>query len=170
MSFSNEMMDESTEVSITGMSSKIDLYFQLKEKGIDCAKPKPEMLPFFKDILVQIESRTFKGWTDLGNSLCMLNLDEQKTLLRMYKDLERNVPRTFHIGTHNNMIIYTPNELSDTSICIIVYKNDNSSKRQDYIEHAVNTALEAMHVNNVMVIAKNIDTASVYNAVAHYKR
>lgn len=170
LSFSNEMMDESTEVSITGMSSKIDLYFQLKEKGIDCAKPKPEMLPFFKDILVQIESRTFKGWTDLGNSLCMLNLDEQKTLLRMYKDLERNVPRTFHIGTHNNMIIYTPNELSDTSICIIVYKNDNSSKRQDYIEHAVNTALEAMHVNNVMVIAKNIDTASVYNAVAHYKR
>ncbi|KMV28409.1 hypothetical protein AB733_23825 [Photobacterium swingsii] len=170
LSFSNEMMDESTEVTITGMSSKIDQYFQLKEQGIDCVKPRPEMIPFFKDILAQIERRTFKGWTDLGNSLCMLNLDEQKTLLRMYKDLERNVPRTFHIETHNNMIIYTPNELSDTSICIIVYKNDNSSKRQDYIEHAVNSALEAMHVNNVMVIAKNIDTASVYNAVAHYKR
>lgn len=170
LSFSNEMLDKSTEISITGMSSKIDQYFQLKEQGIDCIKPRPEILPFFKDILVQLESRKFKGWTDLGNSLCMLNLDEQRTLLRMYKELERNVPRTFHIETHNNMIIYTPNELSDTSICIIAYKNDNSSKRQDYIEHAVNSALETPHVNNVMVIAKNIDTTSVYSAVAHYKR
>ncbi|MFH4569310.1 hypothetical protein WMQ60_05860 [Vibrio diabolicus] len=170
LSFSNEMLDKSTEISITGMSSKIDQYFQLKEQGIDCIKPRPEILPFFKDILVQLESRKFKGWTDFGNSLCMLNLDEQRTLLRMYKELERNVPRTFHIETHNNMIIYTPNELSDTSICIIAYKNDNSSKRQDYIEHAVNSALETPHVNNVMVIAKNIDTTSVYSAVAHYKR
>ncbi|MEZ8655853.1 hypothetical protein AB6D60_17880 [Vibrio splendidus] len=170
LSFGNDMIDENTEVTITGMSSEIDQYFQLTEQGVDCVKPRPEMIPFFKKILEQIESRTFKGWTDLGNSLCMLSLDEQKQLYSMYKDLERNVPRTFHIEAHNNMIIYTPNELSDTSICIIVYKNDNSSKRQDYIESAVNSALETTHINNVTIIAKNIDTDSVYNAVAHYKR
>lgn len=153
----NMITDEESEISISGMSRPLDIYYMSKDQGIMIEKPQPRISPLFKKIFRKLEERATPRWTEIG---CILNRfppDDQRKIVRYIKDLSKVVQRTWQVEGHKNILVYGPPESSAFSLAIVLFKNENRDKRYEFINHASVMGLESEHVRYCLVIAINID-------------
>ncbi|OCH31087.1 hypothetical protein A6E13_18180 [Aliivibrio fischeri] len=170
LSFSNELLDKDTNISISGLSDKIDNYLQSKEQGIIIDKPSIKRLPYFDELLTTIEMKRVSGWSLIGNILCTLTNEEQKTLYKMFTDVCKSVPRTYQNEGHINSVIYTPNKLSKTAICMLVFSNKTKDKRDDYIDSNVTETFKNEDIEQILIIGKNIDNTTPYSFIGIFNK
>ncbi|ODA22222.1 hypothetical protein [Photobacterium damselae] len=157
LNMGNMVDDPSMEMIITDMSKPIDLYYMSKEQGIDVEKPQPKTSRWFKDIFNTLEHRATPRWSEIG---CILNRfppDDQRKMVKHIEDLSKIVQRNWKIDGHKNSLIYSPPESSEYALAVVLFKNDNSEKRYDFIDNVSVMGLEPDHVKYCLVIAVNID-------------
>ena len=75
----------------------------------------------------------------------------------MIKKIKKIVRKKWMVEGHKNIAIVTPPKASEYALCYVVYNDHNASKRDEFIHKAAIVGLEAEHVNQCLVIAKNID-------------
>ena len=142
---------------ISGMSSPLDAFYNSKDAGIDIPKPQPKISSLFKKIFLQLEQRATPRWTEIGVILNNFSPDDQAKLARMIIVLKKNVRKNWMVEGHDNILVYVPPKASEYALCYIIYNNKNSSRRNEFIEEASRQGLEADHVKQCLVIAKNMD-------------
>lgn len=153
----NFSSDGQSEILISGMSEPLDKYYMSRDQGLSIEKPQPKVSPFFKKILSKLEDRATPRWTEIG---CILNRfppDDQIKISKNIKDLKRVVNRTWKQEGHKNISIYRPPETSEYAMAIVLFKDANRDKRDEFIQAASNFGLEPEHVRYCLVIAINID-------------
>jgi hypothetical protein len=156
------------KIFITAMSSPIDDYYTLKENGMNPPKPTPPMTGSFKDILSQLEERQPYQCTELGAILCRFASQDQKDLFKKLKLLAKSVNKNWKKPNHKNMMILTPDESSEYALCYILCKNQNYSKRHEFINSGIEKAISPQHVEQVLVIGRNIDEELPYHFIGLY--
>lgn len=153
----NMVNDKEAEISISGMSHPLDIYYMSKDQGIIIEKPQPRISPLFKRIFRKLEERATPRWTEIG---CILNRfppDDQRKIVKYIKDLSKAVQKTWQVEGHKNILVYGPPESSAFSLAIVLFKNENRYMRYEFINQASVMALEPEHVKYCLVIAINID-------------
>ncbi len=153
----NMVSDKEAEISISGMSHPLDIYYMSKDQGIIIEKPHPWTSPFFKKIFRKLEERATPRWTEIGCILNRFPLDDQRKIVKYIKDLSRIVQRTWQFEGHKNIVVYSPPESSEFALAIVLFKNENRDKQYEFINHASVMGLEPEHVAYCLVIAINID-------------
>lgn len=149
--------EENAELILSGESFLLDKYYNSKDHGVVLPKPTPKMSDLFLGILEQLEQRHTPRWTEIGAILHRFSPDDQNKLVRMVKELEKIVQENWMVEGHKNIIVYSPPKSSEYALCYVLYKNNNSERREEFLKHAIQIGLEPNHVKNCLVIAKNID-------------
>jgi len=150
-------IDPDVDFIISDMSAPLDAYYNSKDVGIDISKPVPKLSHLFSSILNQLEQRKFYRWTEIGVILHMFSPDDQRKLTNMLNKLKSNVRKKWMVKGHKNIAVCIPPKASEYAICYVVYNDKNASSRDEYIEEAAKFGLEAEHVKQCLVIAKNMD-------------
>lgn len=150
---------------ISGMSKKIDDYYQIKEFNPSVEKPKPKMNKYFEKILMQIEERKPDGWIQLGSAIYRLYPNDQLKIINLLKKIKNNVRKNWHIKGHHNIINYVPPQSSNYAFTFMVFCENNKEKRHDFLEEAISIALETEHVEYCLGIGINIDRIDMPYAI-----
>lgn len=153
---------------ISQMSTPIDEYYTSKDEGILIPKPQPKTSKLFQEILTKLEERSSPRWTEIGVLLNMLTPDDQVKLESSIRKYKKIVNRTWEKEDHINTILYVPPSTStDISLVYLLFKNENSNRRDEFIQNAIDLALKPNHVQQCLIIAKNIDDDSLpYHFIA----
>jgi len=155
-------IDLNTPIIINEMSSPLDAYYNSRDAGVDIPKPQPKISPLFSGIMEQLEKRHTPRWTEIGVILNRFSPDDQHKLTRMVEFLKKNVRKNWMIDGHKNMVVCVPPQASKYAICYVMYNNNNVHRRNEFIQGAARAGLEAEHVKQCLVIAKNLDKDDVY--------
>jgi len=150
-------IDKNAEWNITGMSKPLDNYYQSKDQGILLDKPNPKMSDLFLKILTQLEQRKTHRWTEIGAILHRFPPKDQEKLTKLLGKLEKNVRRKWKDEGHENILLFVPPQASIYAMSYVLYLNDNSERRNEFINAAARMGLDQEHVKYCLVIAKNID-------------
>lgn len=157
LNLGNMPLDDTGEIIITGMSRPLDKYYLSRDQEIFINKPQPKISPLFKKIFNKLEERATPRWTEIG---CILNYfppDDQLKLTNYIKKLSKEVSKRWQVEGHKNIIIYSPPESSKYALAVVLFKNENSNRRYEFIEQAFALGAEPEHVKYCLVIAINID-------------
>jgi hypothetical protein len=149
--------DKESDLILSDMSIPLDRYYMSKDQGIKIPKPQPQISPFFKSILTKLEQRAIPRWSEIG---CILNYFppyDQVKIVRAIKDLSFVVKKNWQIEGHKNMLIYVPAQSSEYALAIVLYKNENRDRRNEFIQQAASSGVEPDHVKSCLVISINID-------------
>lgn len=149
------------EFNFIGMSDPIDKYYNSKDAGVIIEKPKPKISPLFREIFNQLEKRSPPRWTEIGVYLNHFSPEDQIKLDRMVKRFKKKVQKNWRSKKLMNIIALNPPKASNIALAYIVYNNKLSIKRDEYIDVASRKGLEPNHVEECLVIAKNIDDDSL---------
>ena len=142
---------------ISGMSSPLDAFYNSRDAGVVLPKPKPKISPLFSGIFEQLEKRHTPRWTEIGVILNRFSPEDQRQLTKMIEKIKKIVSKKWMVRGHKNIAIVTPSKASEYALCYVVYNDHNASKRDEFIQKAAIVGLEAEHVNQCLVIAKNVD-------------
>lgn len=149
------------QFNFIGMSDPIDKYYNSKDAGVIIEKPKPKISPLFSKIFNQLERRYPPRWTEIGIFLSHFSPEDQIKLAKMVKSFEKKVQKNWRSKSLRNIIINNPPKSSNLALAYVVYNDKISAKRDDYIDVASRKGLEPEHVEQCIVIAKNIDDDSL---------
>lgn len=155
-------IDPNVNLVISEMSSPLDAYYDSRDAGVDIPKPKPKISPLFSGIMQQLEKRHTPRWTEIGVILNRFSPDDQHKLTGMIEALKKNVRKNWMIDGHKNMAVCVPPKASKYAICYVMYNNNNAHRRNEFIQGAARSGLEAEHVKQCLVIAKNLDKDDLY--------
>jgi len=144
-----------------GMSDPIDNYYSSKDAGMIIEKPKPKITKQFNEIFSQLEKRNTPRWTEIGVFLNYFSPEDQIKLEKMAKRFGKKVQKNWRSKELMNIIILNPPKASNIALSYIVYNDKLSAKRDEYIDIASRKGLEPKHVEQCLVIAKNIDDDSL---------
>lgn len=156
---------------ITGMSKKIDDYYELKNTNPEIKKPVPKMNKYFEKILNQVEDRKPDGWIQIGSIIYRLFPDDQIKIINMLYKIKNNVRKNWMIRGHENILVYVPPKSSKYAFSFAVFCDKNKEKRQEFIEEAIAIGLESEHVEYCLGIGINIDRSDIpYAMIAMSKK
>jgi len=150
-------IDPEANFVISEMSSPLDAFYNSRDAGVDIPKPKPKISPLFSGIFEQLEKRHTPRWTEIGVILNRFSPEDQRQLTKMVKIIQKIVRKNWMVEGHKNIAIVTPPRASEYALCYVVYNDHNASKRNEFIQKAAIVGLEAEHVKQCLVIAKNVD-------------
>ena len=150
-------VDPGADFIITEMSAPLDAYYNSRDAAIDIPKPKPKISPHFSEIYNQLEQRKTPRWTEIGVILNRFSPDDQQQLTKMIKKLMKNVQRNWDVEGHENMAVCTPPKTSEYALVFLIYNNKNTHRRDEFIDAAAEYGLDTEHVQQCLVIAKNMD-------------
>ena len=149
------------EHMISGMSGPLNKYYASKDQGILIDKPQPLVSDLFRAILSQLEKRGAPRWTEIG---CVLNRfppDDQYGITKFIKGLAISVNKNWKTEGHKNIAVYCPAGSSEYALAIVLFKNGNSSRRDEFVNQAFESGLQPEHVKYCLVIAMNIDKSDM---------
>ena len=155
--FSVGDIEKGVKVFVSGFSSPIDAYYNAKDAGVNIPKPQPKISPLFSGIMGQLEKQHSHRWTEIGVILNRFSPDDQRNLAKMVEVLKKNVRKNWMIDGHENMAICIPPKASRYAIVYVMFNDNTASRRDEFIRGAASTAFKSEHVQQCLVIAKNID-------------
>ncbi len=149
------------QFNFIGMSDPIDKYYNSKEAGVIIEKPKPKISPFFNKIFNLLEKRSSPRWTEIGVFLSHFSPEDQIKLDKLAKRFKKEVQKKWMSKSLKNIIILNPPKASNLALAYVLYNDKISMKRDEYLDIASRKGLEPEHVEQCLVIAKNIDDDSL---------
>ena len=142
---------------VTGLSSPLDAYYNARDAGVSIPKPQPKISPLFSEILKQLEERRPLRWTEIGVILNRVSPDDQRKLSKAVEVLKKNVRENWMKDSYENMVDYIPPKASKYAIAYVMFNDNTAAKRNAFIHGAASNAFKTEHVQQCLVIAKNID-------------
>ena len=88
-------VEPDVELTFTGMSARLDTYYNSLDAGVRLEKPRPAISPLFASIFSQLEQRGVARWTEMEVALNMFSPDDQRRITKMLAKLERRVRRNW---------------------------------------------------------------------------
>ena len=161
---------ENAQIPLSGLSEDIDCYYNTVEQDIDIEKPTAKISKLFRAILSKLEERSIPRWTEIGVMLLRFSYTDQEKLVKYINDIKENVNRNWQIKGHKNMVYASPSELSNFSLAYIMFKDNNSEREQDFIDHAVSVCFDSENIDDCLVITKNIDNNMPYSKIACFRK
>lgn len=163
LNFSN--IDPHMPIMISGMSKKIDHYYQSIANGVQVQKPVPKMHLFFENILKQLEERKPYRWLEMGSIIYRLLPSDQSKIVHQINILIKNIEKNWMRKGHKNLLIYTPPLSSEFAFGFVIFNNQNKEKRYDFCEEAAFLSMESYHAKHSLVIGLNIDLPEMSYAI-----
>ena len=158
-------------LALPGMSSRLDAYYNSADAGVDINKPQPQISPLFANILSQLEQGRISRWMEIAVALHMFSPDRQMELMEELVEREKKVYQNWKAKETENILVYTPSKASSYALGYVMFKNGNAKEKRNFMQTAADHALQANHVEIVVVIAKNIDRDDLaYHSIALFER
>ena len=144
-------------VALHEMSSEIDNFYESADHDIHIEKPRPEMAPCYRRILVQVEERRSAGWMELASVLLRLAPEEQRDFCRQIGIFSRIVEKNWRRPKHKNIVICRPANAGSIVLAMVLYKDKNADRRDEFIDTALGHAFAEQGSKVCVVMARNID-------------
>lgn len=146
-----------------GNSKQLDPYFMQSDIGIKVEKPRIKLTQWWRDILLHIETRKLRGWTQIGTSLLNVSFEEQKSFEQMFKQVRRHVKRYWQKAGHKNMAVlyYGPRERRGVLVGL-AYKNVSRDERDRMMRNAAATAMSEASTARTIVIGLDVEHGEHY--------
>jgi len=95
--------------SPSGMSARVDRYYQGRDAGVKVAKPQPDLQPLFRSIVEKLSDTRPRGWTTAGLRLLgSAAPSEQRAIEEKLNDLRTQVRKRHHDPEHVNSLMIRP--------------------------------------------------------------
>ena len=160
--------DPNILLNISGLSKKIDDYYESLNFEKSFEKPKVKMNKYFEKILIQVEDRKIDGWTKIGSVIYRLLPDDQLKIINFLKKIKNNVSKNWMKKDHENILNYVPPLSSEYAFTFAVYCEKNQEKRHEFIDEAMKIALEPEHVKYCLGIGINIDRSDLPYSLIYF--
>ena len=112
--------DESVDVVLLSeYSDKVERYFVGKDEGIEIAKPKPKIEPYFASVLRRLGIKKPKGWLSAGMYLLSCcPYEEQAKVEKNLNRLRKSVRRKWRKVDHDCMLVIEPKHKRK---CVVIF-------------------------------------------------
>ena len=141
--FNLSALEEQHEtLSATGLSGRIDRYYDALNAGVKFSKPTPKLRPLFRDSIERLCHRRPEGWVMVGMHL--LNSADYAEQQRLEKDLtklKRMVRRNYRNPTHVCSVQIQPSSSRKARLIFHVYPEVLRNRHKYVMERL---ALEAL--------------------------
>ncbi len=157
-----EFDDGSKRLALTGMSHKLDHYYNSADAGVRVPKPRPRLHPYLSSLVVAVQRRAMTAWTTISLDLLRMgHLEEQRTFFNAMERLRRDVAKTFRDPSHPCSIVITPPPIRDACLVFYLYPQALAHKRHDAVELLTAQVLDDGSRKRCIVIGRNIDNWKV---------
>ncbi len=163
---------ESSPLITTGLSQRVDHFFNSADAGVEVKKPRPKIHRTLEKIVLQIQSRHREGWTSKALDLLRIgNLKEQRTVFRKIEKLRKRVPRTYRDPKHICSLVVLPPAHRDGFIIFYVYPDAIAERRFEVVEQLAGAQFAFQDRSRCVVVGRKIeDWDNPYTFVAVCKR
>lgn len=161
---------EGNPLVTTGLSQRVDHYFNSLDAGITVQKPRPKIHRALENIVHGVQNRMIMGWTTIALDLLRVgNLDEQGTLFRKIKKLSKRVRKTYRDPKHICSYVVIPPAHREAFAIFYVYPQVISARRYEVAEELAGRQLAQAGRSRCVVVGKMIEAWNYpYSFVAVY--
>jgi hypothetical protein len=142
----------------TGMSKKVDDFFDAKAEGIEATKPKRHLTAWFAETRDRLAERAPPRWTEAASMLLDIGPTDQEKFEVHFEKLrgamrQRRLPR----GQQENIALAFPPVWRDFGIaCVAVYE-DEFNDRLALIDDAALQIFQRSAAKKCLVIARDVE-------------
>jgi hypothetical protein len=145
-------------LTITGMSSEIDNYYESRDAGVNLPKPKVRTTPYFKSLIGTIEARRFPGWLNVSTDILRAaSYDEQKMVEAGFNRIKSSVIKNWRDSKHECCMSLMPPETRNTVILFYAFPEALADKRRETANQLAADALDASNKTRCIVVARCIE-------------
>lgn len=143
---------------LDAFASKVEPYLIRKWEGEQVAKPRTNLTPFWRDLLVRIAERRMANWTECSCMLLNVSRGGQRKLQKGLSRIRRFVRnhRDRQLDRNICILVEGPPQRR-TAIAGVAYSEETYGQRKDTINFAARRAMEQAGTDRAVVIARNVD-------------
>ena len=163
---------EGSPLVTTGMSQRVDHFYNSADAGVDVKKPRPRIHRTLSEIVNLIQSRRNEGWTTKALDLLRIgSLEEQRFLFRKVEKLRRRVIKTYRDPKHICSFVVTPPAHREGFVIFYVYPDTFKERRYKVVQELAGAQFAVQDRTRCVVVGKKIeDWDNPYTFVAVCKR
>ena len=156
----------------TGLSKRVDHFFNSADAGVDVKKPRPKIHRTLEKIVLQIQSRHSEGWTSKALDLLRIgNLEEQRTVFRKIEKLRKQVPKRYRDPKHICSVVVVPPAHRDGFVIFYAYPDTIKERRYKVVQELAGAQFAVQDRTRCVVVGKKIeDWDNPYTFVAVCKK
>lgn len=157
--FNLSALDQQHEtLSVTGLSGRIDRYYDARDAGVKLSKPTPKLRPLFRDIMERLSHRRPEGWIMVGlHVLSAADYAEQQRLEKDLAKLKRMVRRNFRNPTHPCSVQVQPSSGRKARLIFHLYPKLLRDRHKYVMERLALEALDRSPSDICCVFGRCID-------------
>lgn len=166
-----EEFHDGRPVVITGYSEKVDEFFVAADQGIERRSPMPRRTQWWRDMLTEIERRSFVGWLDAASMLADVGYESQRRAEKLFKKVKKSVKRNWRRLGHQNSATLEPRPWRENGLALMAYRKRQRTHRNQMMEGVAATVFSRSHAKRCLIVAVDIDeTHYPYNSLAMFQR
>ncbi len=142
----SSLEEDGTHIAISGMSEKVDRYYNGIDAGLPESKPQPRLAPLWAAALKHLASRRFPGWTKAAvNLLQAASFDEQKDVEAGFWKIcgSLNNKKVWMKENHTCCIIVTPPPAKNTIVAFYAFPPELKTKRHEVAQNIASEAFRS---------------------------
>lgn len=156
--FSLGDLPDDARFSPSGMSERIDTYYDAKDAGLSVSKPKLRLNAFFASILDRLAARRPGGWTIIGMDLLGVADPREQARLPPLLEKARKAVRRKARGMEDGAVIrIKPPQPRKASVIFYVHDHNDRTALRRSVESVVATELDGDETNACVAFARHID-------------
>ena len=149
--------DDNISLMLTGMSNKIDHYYNSRDAGVPVPKPTPVIHKQLLAMVRACQDRQAVGWTKLGPALLELgNIKEQKGIFNALARLKKKVRRTYRDPKHECAMIVTP-PYREFTYLFHVYPEALRKSRNEIINELAGRIMAEQGRNKCVIVSQMLE-------------
>lgn len=146
-------------IHITGMSQKVDAYYNGRDAGLNLPKPKLRLTNLWEETLEYLARRKFDGWLDCAVALLQsASYDEQRAIEREFTKVCQRVPQVWRQADHINSVVVIPPSMRSTAVVHFAFPPQLADKRHEMAENLASHGwAENEHIIKTVVFGRQVN-------------
>jgi hypothetical protein len=145
-------------LAIYGASDALNPFLNAEKQDSKVARPVPKLSKWWKQIIMQLESRAVPGWTIMSNILLNVSYGDQKRYEQDFLVIMDNVRESWaKPGTQNCLFIANGPPQRRDVIVFLAVKRVTREKRNAMVDEACRGAFQHSPNNLVLVIVRDVE-------------
>lgn len=141
--------------NVTGLSSKIDEYYEAVYVGIKKPKPKMNLIPLFRDIVRRLPAIKRPGWVLLGFHLLeCADPSEQKAVERNLSKLRRHVQKNYRDRNHTSTVVIKPPDQRKATVMFYLFTKKLRGEHREIMVQLANEAIAEHNLKRCVVFGR----------------
>ena len=135
---------------LAGHSKRIDDYYEKRRHGLDAAKPKRRLAPFWHRMLARLGARKPPRWVEAAGILLNVSFDTQLEASEKLRQIAKGVKRK---ANNNTLILQTGND----GLAFVMFRHKYREERHGQMENAADQLFDSPECRRALVIAIDVD-------------